>query len=66
MRGRSIEGAMHVKKDFGLPQAQLVKCKLRANQLRVIRRTVVLDHPMQLDTTDALVSLMRMARLSAV
>lgn len=55
---------MHVKRDFGLPQ--LVKCKLRANQLRVIRRTVVLDHPMQLDTTDALVSLMRVAQLSAV
>lgn len=59
-----MEEAMHVKRDFGLPQ--LVKCKLRANQLRVIRRTVVLDHPMQLDTTDALVSLMRVAQLSAV
>lgn len=59
-----MKEAMHVKIYFGLPQ--LVKCKLRANQLRVIRRTVVLDHPMQLDTTDALVSLMRVARLSAV
>ncbi len=64
MRGRGIAGAMHEKRDFGSPQ--LVKCKLRANQLRVIRRTVVLDHPMQIDTTDALVSLMRVARLSAV
>lgn len=59
-----MKGTMHVKRDFGLPQ--LVKCKLGANQLRVIRRTVVLDHPMQLDTTDVLVSLMRVARLSAV
>lgn len=66
MRGRSIEGAMHVKKDFGLPQAQLVKCKLRANQFRVICRTVVLDHLMQLDTTDELVRLMQVAQLSAI
>ncbi len=55
---------MHEKRDFVLPQ--LVKCKLRANQLRVIHRTVLLDHLMQLDTTDALVSLMRVARLSTV
>lgn len=64
MRGRGIEGAMHEKRDFGLPQ--LVKCKLRANQFRVICRTVVLDHLMQLDTTDELVRLMQVAQLSAI